>query len=94
MNCKQGDLAVFVRSTAGNEGRIVRCVRLIAHSGFLARDGSVIGGPTWEVDPPIFGWCGDRLSGVRDALLRPLRDGEGADETLTWVGRPREFASA
>ena len=29
LNCKQGDLAVIVRSMAGNEGKIVQCPRLV-----------------------------------------------------------------
>ena len=28
LNCKQGDLAIVIRSHAGNEGKIVTCVRL------------------------------------------------------------------
>lgn len=28
MNCKQGDLAIIVKSLAGNEGKIVRCLEL------------------------------------------------------------------
>lgn len=88
MNCKPGDLAVIVRSTCGNEGKIVRCVSLFFHPGFLQPDFSIVAGPAWVVEPPVVGWCGDVLPGVRDALLRPLRDSDGEDEVLRMVGRP------
>lgn len=81
MNCKQGDLAIVVRSKAGNEGRIVRCVRwagvsvderLVFHADGL-----------WEVSPPLT-WenpFGDtiELPVFPDAYLRPIR-GDLLDE--------------
>lgn len=87
MNCKQGDLAVIVRSSCGNEGKVVHCIRLFTNT-FSLPDGALVSGPTWEVDPPVRGWNGLLIPGVRDALLRPLRDGEGEDEMLRLVGLP------
>lgn len=88
MNCKQGDLAVIVRSTCGNAGKIVRCISLLPSQPFVQPDGTVQYGPAWVVNPPVIGWKGDRLPGVRDALMRPLRDSDGEDELLRLVGRP------
>ena len=81
LNCKQGDLAVIVRSAAGNEGKIVSCVALTFETwGF----GS---GPRWVTDPPVSG-CFTPVIPVLDACLRPLRDNDGEDEVLRLVGRP------
>ena len=86
MNCKQGDLAVIVRSLDGNHGALVRVVR---DSGY--RDDA----QHWwvcEALQPIR--CadrdvraGDRLC-VADADLSHIRDNDGKDETLTWVDKP------
>lgn len=84
LNCKQGDLAVIVRSVAGNEGKIVMCMRLVLGEKHLFK------GPRWQIDRPLphstlgAGWT------VADCALRPLRDGEGEDEMLRIAGRPQE----
>ena len=88
--CKQGDLAVIVRSAGDNGGKIVRCVSLLPALPFRKPDGTIISGPAWVVDPHVVGWDGDRLPGVRDVLLRPLRDSDGEDEMLQLVGRPED----
>ncbi|MCV5968706.1 hypothetical protein, partial [Lactococcus petauri] len=53
LNCKPGDIAICVRSKAGNEGRIVTCLRLateaeLAHT-LLASDAA----PWWVIDQPV-----------------------------------------
>jgi len=88
MNCKQGDLAVIVRSSAGNEGKIVRCLSFLPSLTCRQLDGTLVTSPAWVVDRAIFGWDGYRLPGVRDALLRPIRDSDGQDEMLRLVGLP------
>lgn len=84
MRCKPGDLAVVVRSYAGNEGKIVRCVRYAGlvnwrHSGRL---------PTWEIDQDLPGFGGHMSPFIADSQLRPIRDNDGEDETLAWAGKP------
>ena len=88
MNCKQGDIAVIVRSSGSNAGKIVRCVSLIPMYTFRLPEGSSVHGPSWVVDPPVCGWDGLPIPGVRDALLRSIRDSDGEDEMLRLVGRP------
>ena len=88
MNCKQGDIAVIVRSAGSNVGKIVRCVSLIPMHTFYLPDGSLVHGPSWVVEPPVRGWNGDSIPGVRDALLRPIRDSDGEDEMLRLAGLP------
>jgi len=93
LNCKEGDLAVIVRSQSGNEGKIVRCLRLSTELDINRwANGDVATGPTWVVDPPVphnlHGqyYCMGRIVG--DFRLRPLRDGGGEDEILRLAGRP------
>jgi hypothetical protein len=89
MNCKPGDLAVIVRSYAENEGRIVRCVRLVNYLW-----NNMLGGahvlPTWEIDQCLTNPDGRLIRLVPDNQLRPIRPSDGEDETLTWAGKPQE----
>jgi hypothetical protein len=90
MNCRKGDLAVIVRSYAGNEGKIVRCVRLHA-SQTHDLSGLPFGlslGPRWVVDRPLPDAFGRPVFAVADACLRPIRDQPGEDETLRIAGLP------
>jgi hypothetical protein len=91
MNCKPGELAVFVRSMSGNEGKIVRCLRIKSDwDGLMKRDGSIEPGVVWEIDPPVPAWSGNGTAYALDSYLRPIRDpGEDAiDETLGWIPVP------
>ena len=76
MNCKPGDLAIVVRSQLGNEGKIVRCIRLA--SGWNA---------VWEIDRAIAKHTFQDKEFVRlapDECLRPIRDAgdDARDEML------------
>ena len=75
LNCKQGDLAIIVRSADEPQhiGKILRCVKFNESLGI----------PAWEFEPEIghFWLC-------RDSILRPIRDQPGDDETLEWAGQP------
>lgn len=77
MNCKQGDLAVIVKSNFEKAaiGRIVRCVRFNDSFGM----------PAWEFEPHF-----NQYWVCRDEFLRPIRDQPGEDETLTWAGLPAD----
>jgi hypothetical protein len=92
MNCKQGDLAIVVRSVTGlNLGKIVRCVRWV---GYSAKD-PVTGGEwadpaddNWEIDPPLsvfwrVGIYVGESTLCRDSCLRPLRGDLLDNETET-----------
>jgi hypothetical protein len=81
LNCKQGYLAVVVRSDARNEGKIVQCVELTVGKWKLGY------GPRWVTEPPLFNVYGEVVPPL-DACLRPLRDSDGEDEVLRLVGRP------
>ncbi len=88
LNCKQGDLAVIVRSAAGNEGRLVQCLRLVVGHEELTPGGTLLRTPAWETDTDLRGCHGRVDRYVADAQLRPLRDSDGEDEMLQLVGRP------
>jgi hypothetical protein len=88
LNCKPGDMAVVVRSSAGNEGKIVCCIRLSNWTGLIGPSGTMNHGAVWEVDRPLRAWSGESNHFVLDKSLRPIRDNPGEDETLSWAEIP------
>ncbi len=94
LNCKQGDLAIIVKSVMGNEGKIVRCVAYVGPVKYVP---DVKGWPrgrrypddsVWRIDRPIA--FGNREHGTRtevmycsDSCLRPLRGDLNDDEIET-----------
>lgn len=83
LNCKPGDLAIVVKSMAGNEGKIVRVLK------FRGIDVWHHGNDLWETDTTAPGTIA-KSNLFRDEWLRPLRDSKEPDETLTWAGKPQE----
>jgi hypothetical protein len=84
MNCKQGDLAIVVHSTAGNEGKIVRCLEFIGTD----RDNEgchMVGVDRWRVDRVLPTNARTLCDSVQDHRLRPLRDTDKPDEIPTRV---------
>ena len=89
LNCKPGDLAIVVRSYAGNEGKILTCVRLASVSEQRALGYSVeLEGPMWVTDRATVNTAGKTDFLMPDDRLRPLRGGSSEDEVLRLVGRP------
>ena len=94
--CKPGDLALIVKSWAGNEGRIVRVIRGVDVSQYCGFDSSHY----WLVEGRLCdGVClwsarhgGDGV--FLDLQLRPIRDTPGEDETLIYAGLPSERVTA
>jgi hypothetical protein len=94
MNCQQGDLAVFVRSWAGNEGKVVRCVRFMGMQKFVGLNGPGIEEhPAWEIDRDLPTRSGRMQRVALDTQLRPLRDNDGEDEILRFAGKPHEVTA-
>lgn len=84
MNCKPGDLAIVVRSKSGNEGKIVRCIRLCTPAEADAEH--YWSGPLWKVDALL---VAKRRGDVKftphcpDECLRPIRDpGDDAQDEM------------
>lgn len=97
MNCKQGDLAIVVRSWAGNEGKIVRCLRLATEREISCVSFDKTSGPVWVTDSVLFYAYRDGPKAgsgplCLDSYLRPIRDpgDDATDETLTWLPVPRK----
>lgn len=88
MNCKQGDLAVLVRSDSGNEGAVVQCLRL--YVGQLLNPDKTLTATVvaWFIDRNLPTLDGSLCLIVEDSKLRPLRDTDGEDEILRIAGRP------
>lgn len=95
LRCKPGDLCVIVGGAIPeNAGRYV----------FVREPGAF--GPGWwycEAASAIYSRQGQNaptlkppgfMGEIRDCCLRPIRDGEGTDETIRWAGLPREIAHA
>lgn len=67
MKCKQGDLAIIVKSWAGNEGKIVRLLRFVGEVQGMAFDNR------WEIDRHLPTCRGRTVNTFPDAWLRPIR---------------------
>lgn len=95
MNCKKGDVAMFIRSAShevyGHEFVVPRGT-FVFITGINVIESVKRRGWFWNVERQRVVSVDGRFSGdldlVRDSLLRPIRPGEGADETLTWAGKP------
>jgi len=82
MNCKQGDLAILIKSYAGNEGKIVRCIAHVRRD--CAYEGVV---DAWITEPMLTNIDGEEIP-TTDHRLSPIRDNDGEDETLQWAPVP------
>lgn len=91
MNCKQGDLAIIVKSMAGNEGKIVRCLKFVPAQDFSTPDQKIVKMDAWEVDSVLVDWVGEKTSTIPDHFLKPIRDNDGEDEMLRLVGKPEQL---
>lgn len=84
--CKQGDIAICVRSYTDNLGKIYQCLELVITDRVPMLDGTittVTGGtqPMWRVDKPVTWTTGKKGMYQLDKNLRPLR-GDLNDETI------------
>lgn len=86
MRCKPGDIAVIVRSAAGNEGRLVTIGRWLGEvDGFAGDD-------RWEViaDRPLMSMLGLPHFHAQDSWMCPIRPDSEPESTDT----PRELEAA
>ena len=86
LNCWPGCNAIFVKSFAGNEGKIVRCVEFLGEVKFK-RVGKLF---AWRIDRNLPNAAGGVSDIAMDSALRPLRDAEGQDEMLRIAGIPNK----
>jgi hypothetical protein len=94
MNCKKGDLAIRVSNAIHGLVPVGAIVTVVEYIGGCT---NVLTGEyicdVWEIE-----WNGQRTGlfnaplGASDAELRPIRDSDGEDETLTWAGKPEQVS--
>lgn len=85
MNCVKGDLAVIIRSKCNNEGKIVHCVKYLGERQLVSINLKVSDPtPMWFIEPPLKGVFGNYGHNFPDRDLKPLRDSDEEDETLSW----------
>ena len=87
MNCKPRDLAVFVRSRAGNLGLIVRCLSFVPAGTVLGN--GICESDGWITDVTVMQTRGMRICYAEDKNLRPIRDQDGEDEMIRIAGKPK-----
>ena len=93
LNMKAGERGIIVKSTAGNEGKIVQVLRLATAEELDAEVFVRTEGLVWIIDSVLIGRFGGRINLCPDQYLRPIRDSDGEDETLTWAGKPEQVAA-
>lgn len=77
MRCRPGDLAVIVRARKKADW-LGRIVLVVEQFDH----------DSWITDPMPAGFIS-----VLDTSMRPIRDSDGADETLAWAGKPEEVTA-
>src|SRR5690349_7505451 len=107
MNCRPGDLAIVIKAATTPEmiGYIVEVIRPAVDGeslspGFRVRASR----PGWVCKPcggsiPVRSVAGPHkgelrhvpLRAVADSNLRPIRDNDKEDETLSWAGKPQSI---
>lgn len=91
LRCRPGDLAVVVKSWAGNEGRIVRCLELVGCRIWITPDRGESVVAAWRTDTLLRDVDGDFDNEIADDQLRPIRDSDGQDEMLRIAGLPENI---
>lgn len=97
MRCKVGDLAFVINDDPGFESNIGRIVKVVSPSRRKGVD--------WNIEPTSpdhLIYCTTRKKKLRyadaewswittaDRDLRPIRDSDGEDQTLTWAPRKQD----
>jgi hypothetical protein len=103
MNCEPGDLVVIVsrasKTSSGTAGEIARsAIGMVARVTHLRPPQSkwCVDDLVWAFESPMkvrYGGKTATITGATDAVLRPLRDSDKADETLTWAAKPTGVAA-
>lgn len=94
MNCKQGDMAMIIKSLAGNEGKVVTCLEFVG--GNTPGCNPPKNKDFWRIDIPIRGVdksgkpADSFVPYARDYCMRPLRPSEEMDEMLRITGLPKK----
>lgn len=90
MNCKPGELAVFVSSYAGNEGKIINVLRVASSAELDEANFTKKYGTVWHTKEDVRYENGLYGRFALDFQLRPIRPDEGQDEILRIAGLPKK----
>ena len=92
MNCKQGDLAIIVRSgdfyqeNLGKLGKLVTCVEFVGPMSMRYPPNNVVmlEPDVWRIEPALPAWDGKLTPFCADVVLKPVRDSgdDAVDEML------------
>ena len=85
MNCKPGDIAVFVGGDFGGRN-LGALFEVLDQLGVPPDEWRVRSLSAAVTDNGVRG--PGHIGGCQDSTLRPIRPGDGTDETLVWAGRP------
>lgn len=83
MNCKPNELAIIVYAEKIIQHTIGKIVELGDHTIHHPSNGQ----PCWVLKKPFLDGNGECIA-IADTSLRPIRDNDGEDESLTWAGKP------
>jgi len=81
MNCKEGDIAIVIRSRANNLGKIVKCVRPATAEDIEYYWMRIDKGPAWIVEGNIITRGGYKVPLAFDSDLKPL-PGAGLEDDV------------
>lgn len=83
LNMKVNELGIVIGCFNQKDfiGKIVRCKESFYSTRYKCA--------AWIVDVDL----GGNFEGIADKHLRPIRDSDGEDETLTWAGKPEGVAA-
>lgn len=88
MNCKQGELAIYLGKHATARGMVV-----VVGRPATANEVDNAALPAWHISPPLPKMDGSFAKVASDVALRPIRDQDGQDESLSWAKKPSEVAA-
>lgn len=71
LKCRQGDLAIIIKSKAGNEGKVIACVKYVSTPPLFDLCGNE---PYdyWEIDRALTSSAGRQLKYIHDSWLLPI----------------------
>jgi len=82
VNCRPNDLAAVVAGLPECDiGKVVKVLKscMVNDKAYWSYEGAI-----------CFTENGSTADYIADGLLRPIRDNDGEDETLTWAGKPKK----
>lgn len=93
MNCREGDLAICIKSAAGNEGKIFKCVKGIGYIFFLDADDRLFRDFAWQISPDAANFAGMKSDLMPDSFLKPIQ-GDGDVDDITTHENNKDTVSA